>query len=92
MLGAGLLFYVLHRQKYPMAPLVLGTILGPMIDENLRRTFMVHEDLGTLLSRPLTLLLLGLIVIITLVQMPLVRRVFPWGRAAGTDSRGSMAP
>ena len=70
MLGSGLVFYVLHQQKYPMAPLVLGVILGPMIDENLRRAFMVHGDMTSVLMRPISLVLVGLIVLMLLVQIP----------------------
>ena len=70
MLGSGLVFYVLHKQKYPMAPLVLGVILGPMIDENLRRAFMVHGDIASVLMRPISLVLVGLIVLMLLAQIP----------------------
>ncbi len=70
MLGSGLVFYFLHKQKYPMAPLVLGVILGPMIDENLRRSFWVHGDLGTVLIRPIALVLAALIILMILAQLP----------------------
>ncbi len=76
MLGSGLVFYVLHKQKYPMAPLVLGVILGPMIDENLRRSFMVHGDLGAVFMRPIALVLTGLIVLMLLTQIPWVQSKF----------------
>ncbi len=35
--------YVLRKLKYPMAPLVLGVILGPIIEDNLRRA-LVHSQ------------------------------------------------
>ena len=76
MLGSGLVFYVLHKQKYPMAPLVLGVILGPMIDENLRRAFMVHGDVGAVFMRPIALILIGLIVLMILSQVPWVQSRF----------------
>src|SRR5690606_10220233 len=44
MFGAGLAGYVLHRLGFPMAPVVLAVILGPLADENLRRALIVFED------------------------------------------------
>ncbi len=76
MLGFGLFFYVFHKQKYPMAPLVLGVILGPMIDENLRRAFWVHDDLAAIFSRPVAAGLLVLIMILVLVQTSVVKPRF----------------
>lgn len=40
---AGVIGYVLQRNGYPFAPLVLGAILGAMADENLRRAILVNE-------------------------------------------------
>ena len=55
MLLAGLVGYVLHRFGFPLAPLVLAVILGPLADENLRRALLVFEDksLWFVLSRPI---------------------------------------
>jgi TctA family transporter len=36
MCGFGLLGFFLESQKVPLAPLILGLILGPMVEENLR--------------------------------------------------------
>jgi len=46
MLVSGFAGYVLHRLGFPLAPLVLGVILGPLIDENLRRALLVFQDAG----------------------------------------------
>lgn len=74
MLGFGLIFYLFHKQKYPMAPLVLGVILGPMIDENLRRAFWVHGDIASAFNRPIAIWLIGIIVILMLTQISFVRK------------------
>jgi putative tricarboxylic transport membrane protein len=59
----GVIGYWLNKMKYPFAPLVLGIILGPMADENLRRTLDVHrDDFSELLFRPIGLLLLLLVI------------------------------
>jgi putative tricarboxylic transport membrane protein len=48
--------------KYPFAPLILGIILGPMADENLRRTLDLYQDnLHVILYRPIGLMLLALV-------------------------------
>jgi putative tricarboxylic transport membrane protein len=73
MLSFGVIFYLFHKQKYPMAPLVLGVILGPMIDENLRRAFWVHGDIATAFSRPIAMGLIGLIGVLVLSQMGWVK-------------------
>lgn len=44
MFAAGLVGYVLYRFGFPLAPMVLAVILGPLADENLRRALLVIED------------------------------------------------
>ena len=41
---AGFVGYILHRYGFPLAPMVLAIILGPLADENLRRAIKVFED------------------------------------------------
>lgn len=55
----GILGYVLRKLDYPMAPLVLGLILGPMADVSFRQALMQSRgSLLPLLKRPLGLILL----------------------------------
>jgi putative tricarboxylic transport membrane protein len=44
MLAAGLFGYVLRLFGFPLAPMVLAVILGPLADENFRRALLVLED------------------------------------------------
>lgn len=44
MLTAGLVGYLLRRFGFPLAPMVLAVILGPVADENLRRALVVFQD------------------------------------------------
>jgi putative tricarboxylic transport membrane protein len=55
MFGAGIVGYVLRKYGFPLAPMVLAVILGPLADENLRRALLVFEDqaLWDILSRPI---------------------------------------
>ena len=48
MLISGLVGYILHLLGFPLAPVVLAVILGPLADENLRRALLVFEDVGIL--------------------------------------------
>ncbi|MCB1807566.1 MAG: tripartite tricarboxylate transporter permease, partial [Candidatus Competibacteraceae bacterium] len=67
MLGFGVLGFVLREMKYPMAPLVLGVVLGPILDKNLRRGMVLSDgSLEPFLTRPISavLALLTLIVIV----------------------------
>jgi putative tricarboxylic transport membrane protein len=48
---------------YPIAPLVIGVILGPMADENLRRALMVSQgSFMPVFTRPVSLILFFIIV------------------------------
>jgi putative tricarboxylic transport membrane protein len=54
MFSSGVIGYVLLRHQYPFAPLILGIILGPMADENLRRMIWVYDGkFEQLIYRPI---------------------------------------
>jgi putative tricarboxylic transport membrane protein len=75
MVPVGLLAYLMQSMDYPIAPLVIGVILGPMADENLRRALMVSQ--GSFLpffTRPVALILLIIIVWMFVSQMPFYKR------------------
>jgi putative tricarboxylic transport membrane protein len=44
MLAAGGVGYIMRRFGFPLAPMVLAVILGPLADENLRRALIIFED------------------------------------------------
>jgi putative tricarboxylic transport membrane protein len=78
MVGFGLLGWFLERQRVPLAPLILGIILCPMIEQNLRNGLIKSQ--GSLLpffSRPICLVILGLLA--AAVAIPLLSR---WRRNA----------
>ena len=51
----GALGYLLQRAGYQAAPLILGFVLGPMLEENLRRAMlMARGDVFRLIADPLT--------------------------------------
>jgi putative tricarboxylic transport membrane protein len=58
MLGFGVLGFVLRELKFPMAPLILGVVLGPLLDLNLRRGLVLSGgDLAPFFSRPISMVL-----------------------------------
>ncbi|MED3562646.1 tripartite tricarboxylate transporter permease [Bacillus xiapuensis] len=56
LLGCGLVGYYLSKNDFPIAPLVLGLVLGPMIENNLRRALTISNgDYSVFFSRPISL-------------------------------------
>ncbi len=58
MLAFGLIGFVLREMKYPMAPLVLGLVLGDILDKSLRRGLVLSDGSPVpFLTRPISLVL-----------------------------------
>jgi putative tricarboxylic transport membrane protein len=67
MLGAGILGYIFQLVKVPLTPLVLGLILGPLLEENFQRSLALSRgDYGVFLQGPISLTLLGVITLAVL--------------------------
>lgn len=65
----GVFGYILDKMQYSPAPIVLGIILGNMIDENFRRSLIVSDgSLSIFVTRPISLVFLAIIVI-TILRM-----------------------
>ena len=65
----GILGYILDKMQYSPAPIVLGIILGNMIDENFRRALIVSDgSLSIFVTRPISLVFL-VIIAITILRM-----------------------
>ena len=58
MIAAGFVGYVMSRVGMPVAPVVFGLILGPILEENVRRTLIVSGDWMVFLTRPISLALI----------------------------------
>ncbi|MER9024479.1 tripartite tricarboxylate transporter permease [Mesorhizobium sp. M0815] len=72
----GLLGYLLTKLRCEPAPLLLGFVLGPLLEENLRRAMILSRgDPGTFVTRPISasLLLIALAVLV-IVFLPAVRK------------------
>ena len=54
MMGAGIIGYFLLKLDFSMSPIVIGIILGPMAESNLRRALTMAEgDYSVFLTRPI---------------------------------------
>jgi len=68
--GFGLLGYVFTRLELDPAPLILGFILGPMLEENFRRALLLSRgSFATFVTRPISGTLFALIGIFVLWQI-----------------------
>ncbi|MFC4457933.1 tripartite tricarboxylate transporter permease [Pseudonocardia nematodicida] len=60
----GVLGYLMVRNDFPVSPLILGLILGPMAEVNFRRAMTItHGDWTVFFTRPASLLFWALIVL-----------------------------
>lgn len=72
----GLLGYVFVKLECEPAPLLLGFILGPMMEENLRRALLLSRgDATVFFSRPMSLsLLIAAVLLLAIVVLPVIRK------------------
>ena len=68
--------YLFRRMHCEPAPLLLGFILGPMLEENLRRALLLARgDAMTFVERPISAILLAIaFILLALVLMPSFRQ------------------
>ena len=78
MLVAGLLAYVFEDNDFPIAPAILGVVLGSMLEENFI-TSMIKSDgnLGAFFARPIAAVLASLTILIWLTppMLALLRKI-----------------
>ena len=77
MFGVGILAYAMNLMHYPIAPLVIGVILGGLFDETFRRSLLISDgDLSVFVTRPGAAILLGLNVLLIFSQIPMFKSLF----------------
>jgi putative tricarboxylic transport membrane protein len=76
MLGWGALGYFFNKVGVHPAPMVLGFILGPMLEENLRRAMLLSGgDPMVFLHRPISATLLAVaVILLAILIFPAIRR------------------
>ncbi|MEQ3625436.1 MAG: tripartite tricarboxylate transporter permease [Celeribacter sp.] len=73
----GVLGYFMKRYRFEPAPVLLGFVLGPMLEENFRRTMLLYSgDFTVFVTRPICAVLVGLCVLL-----------FVWAAITGKRTR-----
>ena len=76
-LAAGLAVagYLFHKMRCPVGPLLLGFILGPMMESSLREALQTHGGWGILITRPLSAgLLIAASVLVVIMVIPSIQQ------------------
>ncbi len=89
MLGFGIFGFLLREMKYPMAPRVLGIVLGDILDKNFRRAMVLSDgSIEPLFTRPISAVLAVITISVVCLAIPPVQRrivallaVFPFFRS-----------
>ncbi|MGX1101039.1 tripartite tricarboxylate transporter permease [Amorphus sp. MBR-141] len=71
MTGFGALGYLMNRIGMPTAPVIFGLVLGPLLEENVRRSMIIYNDWTVFLTRPISLIVLvisAIALVVPLVQ------------------------
>ncbi len=77
MIFFGILGFILREMDYPMAPLVLGIILGDILDKNLRRSLILSNgSIAPFFTRPICVGLFLLTLFIVLSRSKWVKAIF----------------
>ncbi|MYH89444.1 MAG: tripartite tricarboxylate transporter permease [Gammaproteobacteria bacterium] len=74
LVGLGIAATVLRFADYPLAPLLIGFILGSMLEDNFSRSMQLYNGIGFIAERPMTLGLLVLAVILVVLPGYRARR------------------
>ena len=77
MIAFGIIGYFMKKYDFPTGPMVLGIILGPMLESNFRRGIIAEEGLSqfllSLVTHPLSLILTLAVVLTILTQTSFYR-------------------
>ena len=69
--GFGILGYLMKRRRWPTTPLILGLILGPMLEQSLRQSLELSGgSFGILFTRPIS----ATLIVLTVVVLTFVRK------------------
>jgi TctA family transporter len=74
--GFGVIGYMFFKFGCEPAPLLLGFVLGPMMEENFRRALLLSRgDFTTFITRPLSLgLLVAAALLVVIVALPAIKK------------------
>ena len=67
----GVVATFLRFASFPLAPLLIGFILGPMLEDNFSRATQIYDGIGFIWERPMTSILL--IISILMIFIPIIK-------------------
>jgi len=72
----GLVGYWLSKHDFEPAPMLLGFVLGPLMEENLRRAMLIARgDASTFVTRPISATLIGIAALLLIAAiLPMMRQ------------------
>lgn len=72
--GFGLIGYGMTRFGFPLAPAVMALVMGPLLEQNFRRSMEItNGDLLTFVQRPISLVLT--IIILLMIIFPIISKL-----------------
>jgi putative tricarboxylic transport membrane protein len=72
----GTIGMLMRRFDFPVAPVIIGMILGPMAEQSLRQALTISQgDWTTFVTRPISLAILLLAAAVIILPRVLVRRM-----------------
>ncbi|BBI54032.1 hypothetical protein HORIV_64530 [Vreelandella olivaria] len=77
MLGFGVMGYLLEKLKFPLVSIILGLVLGPIAESELRRALSMSQgDISIFFTRPIsaTLLAIAALLLAVTIISPLIKR------------------
>ena len=74
LVGLGVMATILRFADYPLAPLLIGFILGTMLEDNFARSMQLYRGLDFIVERPMTLALLVIALLLVLLPSYRARR------------------
>jgi putative tricarboxylic transport membrane protein len=77
MFAIGVMGFFMRRYDFPIAPVILGVILGPLMETQARRALVGSgDDFGVFVGRPLTVVLL--VIAIAALVVPHLPKLAAW--------------
>jgi putative tricarboxylic transport membrane protein len=91
MLAIGIGAFFLRKRGYEMAPLVLGLVLGPLLDKSLRRGLVLSDgSVGPFFTRPIAAAFAAVTIFTILLYVPFFRRGVTRVKMAAADGVRSL--
>jgi|GEM_PF-3963873 len=74
MFVSGVLGFVLDRNGYSTAPMLLSFVLAPLLESNMRKAFIISRgSIGIFFEKPISLVLM--LILFAIILTPIVRGV-----------------